>query len=120
MPTTTEIHTDVTWTPEAWDQYQVMRARAAKIGDHWGPALGDRAIASLGLCIMHVLASGPTTVYKDGNGLLFQTPYIVMGMVFHSDSAEKMAKRLGMHHTADEIEACFGYAPPSGEWSLHS
>lgn len=120
MSTTTDIRTELVWTPEAWDQFLVMKARAGKIGDHWGEALGDRAVSSLGLCIIQVLASGPTTVYKDHNGLLFRTPYITMGMVFHSDSAEYMAKRLDSKYTADEIEACFNVAPPSGEWSLHS
>lgn len=122
MTTTTEIHTDLTWTPEAWDTFQEIRARAFQIGQNWGQTLGDRAISSIGTCIMHVLASGPTRVFRDGpDSLLFQTPYITMGMVFHRDSAEYMSaclSRIGA--SPDEIEACFNIAPPSGEWSLHS
>lgn len=120
MTTTTEIRTELVWTPEAWDQFQAIRNQAHAIRGHWGETLGDRAFASIGHCIGHVLASGPTNVYKDGDGLLFVTPYITMGMVFHADSAPYMKGRLGVDSEAAEIEACFSFAPPSGEWSLHS
>jgi hypothetical protein len=123
MTTTTEIHTDLTWTPEAWDQFQAIRDQAHKINANWGEGLGNRAHASIGHCLSHVLASGPTRVSKafDYDGLLIVTPYITMGMVFHADSAEYMsALLLPGKHTPDEIRACFSFAPPSGEWSLHS
>lgn len=122
MTTETEIHTDLTWTPEAWDTFQDIRNKAYNIGQHWGQPLGDRAIASVGICIMQTLASGPSHVYRDSpDGLLIVTPYITMGMIFHRDSAEYMsALLLPNHYAPEEIEACFKIAPPSGEWQLHS
>lgn len=118
---TTSIHTDLTWTREAWDQFCEIRSRAHAIGQNWGEQLGNRAHASIGHCLSHVLASGPTKVFKDDDGLLFVTPHITMGMVFHRDSADYMsALLLPGRHTPDEIAACFSFAPPSGEWSLHS
>lgn len=121
MTATTEIRTELVWTSEAWDQFLAIRNQAHAISAHWGQTLGDRAHASIGHCLSSVLASGPTKVYKDHDGLLFVTPYITMGMVFHRDSADYMsALLLPGQHTPAEIEACFGFAPPSGEWSLHS
>lgn len=116
----TGVHTELVWTPEAWDQFGEMRSQAARIHQNWGQQLGDRAFASIGICLMGVLAAGPTRVYKDHDGLLFQTPHITMGMVFHPDSAQYMADHIEADATADEIEACFRFAPRSGEWSLHS
>lgn len=124
MPTTTEIRTELVWTPEAWEQFQTIRTQAHTIGANWGQTLGDRAHASIGHCLAGVLASGPTNVYQDHDGLLFVTPYITMGMVFHADTADWMAASLSSTtscpHTADEVAAAFRHAPPSGEWSLHS
>lgn len=115
MITDTEVHTDVTWTPEAWDQRAEMMKRVSIIEMSYGSAAGNHAYANIAQCFLHLLSMGPTKVYKDHDGLLFVSPYITIGMVWFPDSDQKMAARIGW--PADEIRPDW---PRTGEWSLHS
>ena len=121
--TTTDIHTELVWSADAWEQFKAMKVRAGQIHAYYGELLGALAEASLLRCVTQVLASGPTHVYKDGDGLLFVTPHITMGCVFHEMSIAKLSRATGWPE--DEIRPQIERTdslrwPRAGEWSLHS
>lgn len=118
--TETEVHSDVTWTSEAWDQRATMMNNIYRVENYYGQGVENEMLRSVAQCFLTLFSSGPTRAVKDGDGLLFFTPYITIGMVWSPDSDAAMKRRLaryGHHYTDDEFRAEW---PRTGEWSLHS
>lgn len=123
MTTTTEIHTDLTWTPEAWDKYHEIGAQIELVRAYFGDAVANEMYHSFAVSILSLLASGPARISTafDFDGLYISTRYITMGLVFHKDSVEGMLRRinrLGRHNlTVDEVRPDW---PRTGAWGMHS
>lgn len=113
-----DIHTEIRWSADAYDRWKELRSKAYSIGAAWGPNEGDRAMLSLLSALASLVASGPVTAHRDSDGLLFVTEHIMMGLVFHQDSDERIADRTG--YGVDEVRTVPATFPRPGTWSLHS
>ena len=117
---TNEVRTELIWSEEAWETWIACRNHCARIGAYYEDIHAQRALMSLGHCLMSVLAAGPTYVFRDGpDSLLFQTPHITIGMIFHRDTPDKIARDTEL--PLDEVEAFLKIDwPYTGEWEMHS
>lgn len=116
------MHTDITWTDGAWDNWRDVQQKHANLRAYFGDSLADEHEAEfLRTFTRLTFAAGPINVQADGHGFYVTTPTIVFGLVWTPDSDETMARRLSRPPVLFTGEADIPADwPRTGRWSAHS
>jgi hypothetical protein len=114
------MHTDITWTDQAWERFKEVGIHNAEIRAYYGDAIADEHEAEFLRTFQRItFAAGPVNVQQDGQGFYITTPYIVIGLVWSVDSDDRRRQRLarvGFHYDAENTTGW----PATGHWSAHS
>ncbi len=116
------MHTDITWTDSAWEQWKAKRADCADIAAYFGEQLGREHLHELqDRFIQTTFAAGPVNVQTDGDGFYITTPHIVIGLVWTPDSDAELLRRIDHDRVGGRwMDAVPDAWPRTGRWSAHS